>query len=120
MQASTDYQPFWQGLAEGRLLLQFCPDAGRFQHYPRPTSLFTGKRSLEWRPASGLGTVHAVTQLSNAPHPVAVIELAEGVRLLAGIEGTDAASARIGSAVRFSEQASSERNAPVFEVVASA
>lgn len=120
MQASTDYHPFGQGLAEGRLLLQFCTEAGRFQNYPRPLSLYAAKRTLEWRPVSGLGTIHAVTQLSGGTQLVAVIELTEGVRLLASVQGKGDAPARIGDPVRFAAGASAERNAPVFDLVPSA
>lgn len=81
--------PFWQATREGRLLLQFCTQAGRFQCYPRPGSVFSGKPTLEWRPASGRGrlaawTVDRITPVAEgaAPRIQALVDLDEGVRLL--------------------------------------
>jgi uncharacterized OB-fold protein len=32
-------KPFWDGARAGKLMLQFCKDTNRFQHYPRPVSI---------------------------------------------------------------------------------
>lgn len=86
-----DTAPFWQATRDGKLLLQFCTHAGRFQWYPRPTSVFGGRDTLEWREASGRGRLAAwtVDRISNdsagasaAPRIQALVDLDEGVRLL--------------------------------------
>ena len=36
--AFVDARPFWEGARAGKLVLQYCRDSGKFQHYPRPVS----------------------------------------------------------------------------------
>ena len=45
----------------GKLMLQYDPDAKAYQFYPRMGSVMTGKRNLEWREASGKGSVFSYT-----------------------------------------------------------
>jgi uncharacterized OB-fold protein len=84
-----DTAPFWQASGQGRLLLQFCTRSGRAQFYPRPTGIHSGRRSLEWREASGRASLVAwtVDRMSPAtpgepPRIQALVDLEEGVRLL--------------------------------------
>lgn len=83
-----DTAPFWAATREGRLLLQYCPETGRFQHFPRPGSVFTGSRRLAWREASGRGslagwTVDRISAASpEGPRIHALVDLEEGVRWL--------------------------------------
>ncbi len=68
-------------------------DTNRFQHYPRPVSLATGSRNLDWRPVSGNGTIYACTTLripgpgidGRLPLAIATVELDEHVRIIANI-----------------------------------
>ena len=48
-------------LDKGELAYQWSPAAGRAVFYPRVLCPFTGSTALEWRVASGLGTVYATT-----------------------------------------------------------
>lgn len=101
-------EPFWRGAREGKLLLQFCPESGRFQHYPRPLSLYTGTRKLEWREVSGRGAIYAHTVLrtkglgadARLPLVLATVELEEKVRILANILGASPGEIRIGDSVQ--------------------
>jgi uncharacterized protein len=126
--AYVDSTPFWAAAKQGRLVLQYCRDAGKFQHYPRPVSLYTGKRNLEWREVSGIGVVyaHTVTRVpmpgfeERVPYIVATIELAEGVRLLANLVNCAPDKVRIGMPVRLCwERLSDDINQPCFEPVPS-
>lgn len=84
--------PFWQGLRERRLMLQFDAASGRAQFYPRPHSLYS-EAGVQWREASGLGTIAALTLsrvappvlASEVPYVLALVKLAEGPRLLARV-----------------------------------
>ena len=99
--------PFWEGARQGRLVLQFCKDTGRFQHYPRPVSLYTGSRNLEWREVSGRGTVYAATTIrvpgpgldGRLPLAVVTVELEEGVRILGNIVESEGKEIAIGARV---------------------
>ena len=59
---TTITQPFWDRVNEKRLLLRYDPEAQKYQFYPRGLSLHTGKRNLEWREASGKGTLYSYTE----------------------------------------------------------
>lgn len=93
--AFTDTKPFWDGAKQGRLMLQYCTETGRFQHYPRPVSVYTGRRTTEWREVSGDGQIYAFTVVripgpgldGRLPLCVATVELDEGVRIIANILG---------------------------------
>lgn len=99
--------PFWEAAQQRRLVIQYCCDAGKFQHYPRPVSIFTGRRNLEWREVSGRGVIYAHTVIripgpgleGRLPLPAATVELDEGVRFIANIIETDPARIAIGARV---------------------
>jgi uncharacterized OB-fold protein len=100
--------PFWAAAKQERLLLQFCPVARKFQHFPRPVSLYTGKRDLEWREVSGRGFVYALTTTRRGPvafggaepYLIATIQLDEGVRFMSNLVNCSIAAARIGLRVK--------------------
>lgn len=84
---------FWNGARRGRIMLQFCTETQKFQHYPRPVSLYTGRHTIEWREASGKGTVYSWTVTrspwpgheARAPYICAYVDLVEGVRFLCNL-----------------------------------
>jgi uncharacterized OB-fold protein len=100
-------KPFWDGARAGKLVLQFCKDTNRFQHPPRPVSIYTGSRNLEWREASGTGQIYACTIVripgpgveGRLPLSVATVELEEGVRIIANIIGGNPEEVTIGRRV---------------------
>lgn len=122
--AYIDTQPFWDAARQGRLLIQYCKDTGRPQWFPRPVSLATGRRNLEWREVSGRGTVYSFTVTNSAwpghedrvPYVCALIELEEGVRILANLLNVKPEDARIGMPVKLCwERLSEEISYPAFE-----
>ena len=65
---------FWEGAKQGKLMLQYCKDAKKFQFYPRPVSIYTGSRNLEWREVSGKGRIYACTVI-RVPGPMTSIQV---------------------------------------------
>ena len=100
--------PFWKAANERRLTVQYDPDAQRWQFYPRAASVTTGKRNLQWRDVSGRGSVYSFTIThipmqgfeDKAPYAIGLIDLDEGVRILANLVNVDAASVQIGMRVK--------------------
>ncbi|HMN51641.1 MAG TPA: Zn-ribbon domain-containing OB-fold protein [Xanthobacteraceae bacterium] len=118
--------PFWQAAQKRELVIQYCKDSGKFQHYPRPVSIYTGKRNLEWRKVSGKGTIYAHTTIripgpgldGRLPLPVATVELDEGVRMIANIIETDAADIKVGAKVEVAwDKITEDFVYPAFKVV---
>lgn len=102
-------EPFWEGCRQGELRLQHCLDCGHVQFPPR--LLCTNCRSprLEWRAASGRGTVETLTWVhvplseawaSDVPYAVALVRLEEGPRMMSNLRGCTPADMHIGDVVR--------------------
>jgi uncharacterized OB-fold protein len=106
--AYVDTRAFWEGTVQGKLMLQYCTEAGKFQHYPRPVSIFTGRRTLEWREVPGNGFIYAFTVVripgpgleGRLPLCVATVELDEGVRMIANILNCKPEQLAIGKRVK--------------------
>lgn len=97
-------QDFAAFLAEGRFMLQRSRATGKFVYYPRIAVPGTGETDLEWIEASGAGVVYSTTVVRNKPptpdYNVALIDLAEGVRMMSRVVGIDPAAVGIGMAVK--------------------
>lgn len=101
-----DSSPFWEGARSHRLMLQYCSTSGRYQFYPRPTSVFTGRKSLEWRAASGKGRLAAwtvdrisPTTAGSEPRIHAFVDLDEGARMLTWLVDCRSTELRAGMAL---------------------
>ena len=118
-----DTSEFWDGARNGKLMLQYCTETNHFQHYPRPVSIFTGRKTLEWREASGMGTVYSWTVTRSAwpgneervPYICAYVDLDENVRFLCNLVDCSEEDVHIGMrvAVRW-DRMSDEINYPDF------
>jgi uncharacterized OB-fold protein len=104
---TADTQFFWDGLREHRLLIQRCASCHTLRHPPRP--MCPQCHSLQWDTveASGRGNVvsfviphHPPLPWFPEPYVVALIDLAEGTRLVSNIVGTAPAGVTIGMPVR--------------------
>ena len=98
---------FWKGVRQGELLIQRCARCQRLRHPPGP--MCPACRSLEWDTlaASGGGEVYSFVLHYHPPippfepgHPVAVIQLEEGTRLVSDLVGIEPEAVRIGIPVQ--------------------
>ena len=87
-------RPYWDATREKRLVIQYDRSVGAYQFYPRPTSIYTGRRGdLEWREVSGKGALFSYTVVRRArppfrdkePYVVAMITLDEGVNVMSNL-----------------------------------
>ena len=115
---------FYTGCRQGRLLLQRCGDCGRAQFYPRILCSNCGSRDLAWQAASGRGRIASFTVVRQSvspayepPYVVALIDLAEGPRMMSHIVGCEPEQVRIGQLVCVTFEAWSETlTMPVFQL----
>jgi len=98
-------RPFWQGLAEGRVLVQQCGDCDGWVFYPRSHCSHCLSDRLEWREVSGAGTLYTftITRQPTSPHfadevpqRLAVVELDEGIRMTSTLVNMRDEDIRIG------------------------
>jgi uncharacterized OB-fold protein len=89
---------FTAALAEGRFLLQHCRDCGATRHPPALVCAGCGSAALDWREASGQGSVYSTTTVRerDGAYNVSIIELAEGARLMSRVVGIAPEEVRIG------------------------
>ena len=89
----ADNRFFWDGVRDGRLLLQRCTSCGALRHPPGP--MCPECQSLAWEAveASGRGTVHSWVVSRHPTEPdaeartVVLVDLEEGVRLVSNLVG---------------------------------
>lgn len=99
---SQDTAFFWTGTAAGELRIQHCPECGNLRHPPGPMCPSCGNEKPDYILASGRGTVfsfvvHHAPKVpgKTLPFVVALIELEEGVRMLAELIDVDPGEVRI-------------------------
>ncbi|MSQ40158.1 MAG: DNA-binding protein [Dehalococcoidia bacterium] len=94
---SPEAQPFWEGCKRHELLVPRCLGCGAFRFFPRPMCPRCLVTQLEWVKASGKGSLYSYV-ISHSPSPgsdepptvIAVVELEEGMRLMALLRGVTA------------------------------
>ena len=103
----SDTRPFWEGTRQGELRIQRCRDCGNVIFYPRSVCPKCMSDDIEWFKASGAGVIYSFVVVHRAPpgfqddvpYVVALIDLAEGPRLMSRITGTDPALVEVGQPV---------------------
>lgn len=105
-------------LREGRFMIQRAKSDGRFVFYPRIAAPGDGAE-LEWVEASGQGRVYSTTIVRKKPpepsYNVALIDLAEGPRMMSRVEGLAPDAVKIGMQVRAKIIVQNEEPIVVFE-----
>jgi uncharacterized OB-fold protein len=105
--------PYWEAAREGRLVVQECQECQVLRHPPLPECPNClrhchGSR-LGWREVSGKGTVYTYTVVRHPthfafadkiPYVLAIVELAEGPRLVTALTGAAPEDVRVGLPVR--------------------
>jgi uncharacterized OB-fold protein len=95
-------QDFERGLARGELRYQSCGRCSQAVFYPRVLCPHCGSPDLRWAASAGRGTVYSTTAIRRREetYNVALIDLDEGFRMMARVEGTPAEQVSIGWSVR--------------------
>ncbi len=117
---------WWEKVNEGQLPIQRCKECGTLRHPPRP--MCWKCQSLDWDyvVASGKGTVYTFVVVHRPPIPgyqyplvVAVVELAEGTRIVSNLVGIDPRDVEVGMAVELSiEKVDDSLTLPLFRPAA--
>jgi uncharacterized OB-fold protein len=104
--ATPETHPFWEAARRHELRLPRCRACGRHFFYPRAACPHCLSADVEWQRVSGRGTLHTFTVVHRGqrnfplatPYVIAIVELAEGPRLMTNLVGIepDAAKIRIG------------------------
>jgi uncharacterized protein len=100
--------PYWAAAREGRLVVQECRECRRLWHPPLYRCPHCHADAPGWRQVSGDGTVYTYSVVRHPthyafadkiPYVLAIVELAEGPRLVAALVGTEPGAVCVGQAV---------------------
>jgi uncharacterized OB-fold protein len=98
---TAEGKAFFDAAREGRFLIPVCTACNCAHWYPRVICPFCASDKVEWREASGKGTIYTFSVMRRAKEPyiIAHVTLAEGPTMLTNIVACDANDVRIGQAV---------------------
>ncbi|MFI6059040.1 Zn-ribbon domain-containing OB-fold protein [Streptomyces sp. NPDC051286] len=98
-------RPYWDAAAEGHLLLRRCRACGAAHHYPREFCPLCWSEDVGWERASGRATLYTWSVVhrndlppfgSRVPYTAAVVDLAEGPRMMTEIVDCEESALAIG------------------------
>jgi uncharacterized OB-fold protein len=103
-----DSAPYWDGVANGELRYQRCGDCDAAIFYPRSLCPACGTPDPHWHVSAGDGVVYACSVIhrsppahkDDVPYVVALIDLAEGYRMMSRVVDCDPETVAVGQNVR--------------------
>ncbi len=94
--------PFFEGAANGKLMVKYCNDCQQYHHYPRPMCPFCYSTNTAWKQAKGTGVIYSFS-ISRAsgpiPYAIAYVTLDEGPTIMTNIVETDLDTIQCGQKV---------------------
>ncbi|MFD0445821.1 MULTISPECIES: Zn-ribbon domain-containing OB-fold protein [Streptomyces violaceusniger group] len=102
-------RPYWDAAAEGRLLIRRCGGCGRAHHYPREFCPFCWSENVVWEAASGAASLYTWSVVhrndlppfgARVPYTAAVVDLAEGPRMMTELIEVPESGPRVGMRLR--------------------
>ena len=98
---NSETEAFFNAARQGRFLIPVCTACGKAHWYPRAICPFCSSDKVEWREASGKGTIYtfSIMRRVKEPYVLAHVTLAEGPTMLTNIVDCDFDAVRIGQEV---------------------
>ncbi|MEU7041178.1 Zn-ribbon domain-containing OB-fold protein [Streptomyces varsoviensis] len=102
-------RPYWDAAAEGRLLIRRCAACSAAHHYPREFCPRCWSEDVHWEEASGRAVLYtwSVVHLNDlppfgerVPYTAAVVDLAEGPRMMTEVVDCPEGELRVGMELR--------------------
>ncbi len=121
--ADVETREYWDATARGELLIKHCNACGRDYFYPRDHCPSCWSTDTAWKRAGGRGHVYTFTIVKQndlppfrdrLPYVIAIIELDEGVRMTANVEGCAPEDVRCEMAVEVSFREEPREDGSVF------
>lgn len=120
-------QPFWDGAADGKLLVPRCADCGHFRWPPGPFCPRCRSQSIDWTPAGparlySFTIIRGRTEKETQESPVHVPALVEfpqagGIRIPAAIVDTPLSALHIGAELTLGWTQAVNATVPVFSIL---
>jgi uncharacterized OB-fold protein len=121
-----DTEAYWEAARQHRLLIKRCRACGAAHFYPRPFCPSCWSDDVAWEEASGRATLYTYSIVrrndvppfdERVPYAAAIVDLAEGPRMMTNIVGWEDVELHIGMdlVVDFRDE-DPELSVPVFRV----
>lgn len=107
-QPDLETLPFWDAAQAGRLIIKRCQACAKYHFYPRPFCPHCWSDQVEWVDASGRATLYTWSVVhrndlppfpGRVPYVAAVVDLAEGPRMMTNVVDCDFDALRAGMAL---------------------
>ncbi|MFD8304372.1 Zn-ribbon domain-containing OB-fold protein [Streptomyces sp. NPDC059690] len=111
-EADAFTRAYWDAAAGGRLLIRRCGACGRAHHYPREFCPYCWSEDVVWERASGRAVLYTWSVVhrndlppfgERTPYVAAVVDLAEGPRMMTEVVGCEEPAAGLELEVTFQE-----------------
>ena len=101
-ESGPETKAFWEGAAQGKLLIKKCRACGQSHYYPRALCPFCFSDATEWQAAAGTGTLYSYSVMRRAevPYAIAYVTLDEGPTMMTNLVECDFDALRIGQRVK--------------------
>ncbi len=119
-------QTWWDAAADSRLLIRRCQACGAAHYYPRPFCPICWSEDGDWEQASGQATLYTWSEVfmndlppfkERLPYVAAVVDLAEGPRMMTTLVDCTADELSVGMAVEVAFRQETETvTVPVFRI----
>ncbi|MGW6140060.1 Zn-ribbon domain-containing OB-fold protein [Streptomyces sp. NPDC055140] len=116
-------RPYWDAAADGTLLLRRCRACERAHHYPREFCPHCWSEDVAWERASGTAVLYTWSVVhrndlppfdTRTPYIAAVVDLAEGPRMMTEIVDADGGELRVGMPLEVTFRQVEDFSVPVF------
>ncbi|UGY92012.1 Zn-ribbon domain-containing OB-fold protein [Streptomyces gobiensis] len=122
-EADVFSRTYWDAAACGRLLIRRCLSCTAAHHYPREFCPRCWSEDVSWETASGRATLYTWSVVhrndlppfgGRVPYVAAVVDLAEGPRMMTEVSGCAEGGLRVGMPLRVAFCAAGELAVPIF------
>ena len=117
-------RPFWDAARDGQLLIKRCADCGAAHFYPRPFCPRCWSTAVSWEVASGRAALYTWSVVHHndlppfserIPYVAAVVDLAEGPRMMTNVVDCDPDRLEVGMPLRVAyRELADDVTVPVF------
>ena len=116
---NMETEAYWEGTAQGKLLLKRCCSCGETHFYPRAICPHCLSSDTEWFEASGKGKIYSYSIMRRAkiPYVMAYVTLDEGITMMTNIVESDFGDVAVDKAVEVTfRKTESDHSLPVFRL----
>jgi uncharacterized OB-fold protein len=102
-QGNPETKPFWEGAAQGKLLIKRCNNCREYHYFPRTMCPFCHSDQTAWVESGGEGKIYTysiVRKSPRGPYSIGYVTLNEGPSLLTNFIDCSLDELRIGLTVK--------------------